>query len=194
MASTVRPETIRTFVAFGLPQWITDAIQEIQKDLKTRKLKIRWVPAKNLHMTLKFLGPTGKDQLEAVGQALTQALAGFSSLRLRARGLGVFPGIRRPRIVWIGIDGDIEALRQMQQSIEDHLAQVGFAPEKRSFKAHLTIGRVKGTLNANDLLKAIQAHQEFQSAAFQVRQIELIKSDLKPQGPQYSRLLGVALQ
>ena len=142
----------------------------------------------NLHLTLKFLGQTSTDKIHAVNQALIDAVAGVPSMKLCARALGVFPGIRKPRVIWVGLDGDIDVLIRLHRSIDSNLAMIGFPPEKRSFKAHLTIGRVKRAVNPQQMMAAIQRFQDYRSALFNVAYIELIKSDLKPQGPVYSQL------
>jgi len=195
MASgTNQSEKIRTFVAFDIPDAVTASIHEIQNTLKAKRLKVRWVRADNLHLTLKFLGAVSVDRMEAINQALELAAEKIPPLDLFARGLGVFPGVRRPRVIWVGINGDVETLMALQQAIDRHLASIGFAREKRSFKAHLTIGRVKGAINAKQLLEAIQLYQDYRSERFQVQRIELIRSDLKPQGPEYTSLATIALK
>ena len=186
MNNRTGPETIRTFVALSVPHAVAASIGEIQNTLKDRRFKVKWVATDNLHLTLKFLGPTRTDKIPSIAQALTDAVAGILPLTLSARALGVFPGIRNPRVIWVGLDGDLDALAQVHHAVDNHLALIGFPPEKRSFKAHLTVGRVKGALNPQLLLDVIQQFKEYRSAAFQVRQIELIKSDLKPNGPEYS--------
>ncbi len=191
--STNRSEALRTFVAIDLPDKVTAAIHDLQSALKTRKFSVRWVRADKLHLTLKFLGSTGIDRIDGIDQALKSAAAKIPYMSLFARGLGVFPGVRRPRVIWVGIGGEVEALMALQRAIDHNLALIGFPPEKRSFKAHLTIGRVKGAINAMHLLEALQKFKDFQTEPFQVQRIALIRSELKPHGPEYTTLATVTL-
>jgi len=181
-------EMIRTFVAVDLPDTVAASIRVLQNELRDQKFKIKWVRTDNLHLTLKFLGDTRADRIAVVNQALENAAAMGSPMTLGARGLGVFPGIRRPRVVWVGIDGDVDTLMRLQQAIDGTLASAGFPPETRSFKAHLTIGRVKGRVDTGRLLEVVQHYQRYRSESFQIKRFGLIQSDLKPQGPQYSYL------
>ena len=191
---TNKKAKIRTFVAFDIPDAVTASIHDIQNTLKARRFKVRWVRTDNLHLTLKFLGAVSVDRIDLIRQALKRAVENIPPLALFARGLGVFPGVRRPRVIWVGINGDVETLMALQQAIDGNLATLGFALEKRSFKAHLTVGRVKGAINAQQLQEVIQHYQDYRSESFQVQRIELIRSDLKPQGPEYTSLATIALK
>jgi len=180
-------------VAFELPDAVTASIRDIQNTLKARRFKVRWVRADSLHLTLKFLGPVNVDRIDTIAQALKKAAEKIPPVALFARGLGVFPGVRRPRVIWVGIGGEVGTLMALQQVIDRNLVSVGFSPEKRPFKAHLTLGRVKGAIKAKQLLEVLQQNKDFRSESFKVQRIELIRSDLKPQGPEYTRLATITL-
>jgi 2'-5' RNA ligase len=193
MIQSEKPDTLRAFVAFELPDAVVASIQKLQQALKGFKFNVRWVRTQHLHLTLKFLGDIGPDRVTPIHQALAVAAGGVSPLTFTAQGLGAFPGIRRARVLWVGLTGDIERLLVFQREIDRNLAQVGFGPEQRPFKAHLTLGRVKGNIDARQLLEAFQRFQDYRSEPFTARRIELIKSDLRPEGPVYSSLAAVAL-
>lgn len=193
MTHTEKLDTIRAFVAFELPDSVVASVRELQHGLKALKFKVRWVRTQQLHLTLKFLGDIGTERVDSIHRALALAVEGLTPLSLAARGLGAFPGIRRARVLWLGITGDVEGLLQLQRMIDLNLAAIGFAPEQRPFKAHLTLGRAKGDIDARKLLEAVQKYQDYRSEPFEVKRIELIRSDLKPEGPEYTRLATVAL-
>ncbi|MGD2271275.1 MAG: RNA 2',3'-cyclic phosphodiesterase [Desulfobacterales bacterium] len=184
--------SIRTFIAIELPQNIRAAIGEIQEVLKSNKFNAKWVRAENIHLTLKFLGnidPAAVAGIEAVLHDTVKTTAPFS---LMAKGLGVFPGLRRPRVIWIGIVGQIDALIRLQRGLDENLQKIGFTPEKRPFKGHLTIARVRGGLDSRRMAAAINRFQDFEAESFTVKNLVLFKSDLQPTGSVYTKLLDIA--
>jgi 2'-5' RNA ligase len=114
-------------------------------------------------------------------------------LALFIQGMGVFPGIKRPRVLWIGLGGEVEALRQLNSRIEDELAGLGFARENRGFKAHLTLARFKEGVASRDLLQAFEALGNYTPEPFAAKHLVLYKSDLRPQGALYTPLAEVLL-
>ncbi len=179
---------IRSFIAIELPEVIRTQLKGLQDNLKTCRFKVRWVRPENIHLTLKFLGNIDETDIEKVRGALTSRVDRFTPLSLSVKGVGVFPGIRRPRIIWSGMGGQLSALAALQKALAEDLAAIGFQQEKRPFKAHLTLGRVKGAIDALKLRDAILACADFESEIFTADKIFLFKSDLKPGGPVYSKL------
>lgn len=179
---------IRSFIAIELPEVIRTQLKDLQDNLKTCRFKVRWVRPENIHLTLKFLGNIDETDIEKVRGTLTSRVDRFTPLSLSVKGVGVFPGIRRPRIIWSGMGGQLSALAALQKALAEDLAAIGFQQEKRAFKAHLTLGRVKGAIDALKLRDAIQAFNNFESEIFTADKIFLFKSDLKPGGPVYSKL------
>jgi 2'-5' RNA ligase len=186
-------EKFRAFIAIALPPRVIEAIGALQSDLKDSKLKIRWVKPANIHLTLKFLGDIPAEMIPAIEQALGDAVAGHGPLRLSTKGIGVFPGIKKPRVVWVGVSGQTRQLRELHHSVESSLQGIGFAVEKRSFKSHLTMGRIKGFVDSQRLLDAMQRCSQFESETFDVHGIHLYRSQLKPSGAVYTRLVDAAL-
>jgi 2'-5' RNA ligase len=119
---------------------------------------------------------------------MTDAVDDFAPLNLVAGGLGVFPGIKRPRVIWLGLGGQIQLLIAMQRVLEDNLAALGFKKEKRPFKGHLTLGRFRQTVNPNTIHQIMRQYANGYSKEFTARRIILFKSDLKPTGAVYSQL------
>jgi 2'-5' RNA ligase len=187
------PKPIRVFVAVDLPQDVRQALKTAQDELRAHRFEIRWVKPENIHLTLKFLGDTLPADLARIGPALRSAAAAAAPFALAARGAGVFPGIKAPRVVWAGLGNELPALFALQQSVAQVLAKAGFAPEARPFKAHLTLGRVKGRIRPAELLAALQALGQWTSPAFRVESVTVFQSDLRPGGAVYTPLDVVPL-
>ena len=186
-------KSIRTFVAFEFPEKIIAWIGNIQEELRAYGLGIRWVPPQNIHLTLKFLGDIKESDVEKVGQAMFESAGRFAPLPMTAKGIGAFPGFKRPRVIWIGVSGQINDLIALQRTLDDNLNAIGFPKENRPFKGHLTLGRVKDRIDPKELLKALQAFSGFESEPFVIDKLILFKSDLKPSGAVYSKLMEADL-
>ena len=185
------PKKIRAFIAIDVPEPVLRAIAEAQDTLRGSGLKIRWVRKEGIHLTLKFLGDIDSDDVEKIRAGMGRATKAFSPVTMRADGLGVFPDLRRPRVVWVGLSGDIEALRALQRDLESQLNGLGFPKEKRPFKGHLTLGRVKGRLDRMKLREALEALGDFRTESFSAQSLVLFQSELRPDGAVYSRLAEV---
>ncbi len=187
------PDTIRTFIAFKLPKNIISYISEIQNRFKSYAFKARWVNPENIHLTLKFLGDINYTDIEKVSEAIINAVNNHTPVSLAVKGAGVFPGIKRPRVIWVGLTGEIEKLVGIQNDIEKNLEELGFPREKRPFRGHLTLGRIKGKINPKKLLDAMKKFEKFESELFIADKIFLFKSDLKSTGSVYTELKSISL-
>ena len=188
--------TVRAFVAIKLPEAIVDHAGALQDALKDRGLKLdklKWVKPRNLHLTLNFLGEIPESDVSAVGSAMGNAAGNHTPLDLAIQGMGVFPGIKRPRVLWIGFGGEVERLRQLQARLEDEFELLGYDREKRGFKAHLTLARIKGAIAPDRMLGAIEAVGHFSPRSFIARELILYKSDLRPTGAVYTPLEKIEL-
>lgn len=186
-------ESIRTFIAVELPEDITASIHGLQTDMRGIGIQARWVPPANIHLTLKFLGDIEAGLKEKIDLEIKNTVKNFSPFKLKAKGIGVFPGIKRPRVIWAGISGQVDLLLDMQKKLILGLEHLGFPREKRSFKGHLTIGRFKDKIDPKKILTAINEFGGFESREFTVRNLTFFKSDLKKTGAEYSRLTCSAL-
>jgi 2'-5' RNA ligase len=154
------PESIRTFIAFEIPEQVLSAIGKIQEVLKSYKFNIKWVRPESIHLTLKFLGnidPAAVKQIESVLRDTVKPYVPFS---IQAKGLGVFPGVKRPRVIWIGITGQIDRLIGLHRNLNKDLMAIGFSRDKRPFKGHLTLGRVKGGIDANRMRSVLTKYND----------------------------------
>ncbi len=186
--------TLRTFVAIKLPADIIDRVRALQDALKDHGLKLKWVKPSNLHLTLKFLGDIPESDVVAVGEAVRTAAGGRAPLDLTVQGMGAFPGIKRPRVLWVGFGGDVDRLKRLQTRIDEQLAKMGYGRDKRGFKAHLTMARIKGAVSSQRLLGAIETVGRFSPQPFTADRVILYQSDLHPTGAVYTALSEVKLQ
>ncbi len=186
-------QTIRAFIAFPLPELISTRICDIQERLKSYRLPVRWVKPENVHLTLKFLGEISLSTIDGIAEVIEDTVRDFSPLILFTKGLGVFPGIKKPRVIWIGISGDIKPLSEIQANLETNLEIKGFAKENRPFKSHLTLGRVKDDIHPENLIDILRSFSDFSSEPFEAGELVLYKSELNPSGALYTKLQTVYL-
>jgi len=180
---------IRSFLAFELPVEIREQIRVISKELKKTALPVRWVKADNIHLTILFLGSVDEDTIDDIEEKANLVVKGFSAFRIRLNAVGVFPHWRRPRVIWIGLNGDIGRLSDLRDELQEELKALGFMPEKRPFRAHLTLGRFKGPIDRDEDMKWIlDRYRDINSDLYQLNEFILYKSDLKPDGPVYTKM------
>jgi len=186
-------DTIRAFIAIELPEKVIASIGRIQESMRSHGFRVRWVRPQNIHLTLKFLGNIKAVETEMIKQAMLESAGGSAPISMAARGIGVFPGIKRPRVLWVGIGGQIGALIELQTALDEKLAAIGFSKEKRAFKGHLTMGRVKDKIDPKKLLGALKEFAGFETEPFVADRMILFKSDLKPTGAVYTKLMEANL-
>ena len=204
-------EKIRTFIAIELDESIKDSLTELQERLKGKAPRdsVRWVRSGGIHLTLKFLGDVPADQIGEITKALQKSSQGFAPFYLSCGELGCFPNLKRPRVVWVGIQEESESARggfgirrtgtlaQLQKAIEENVAPLGYPTEKRKFSPHLTIGRVQRRVSSGDrrqLGELVGASQIGTLGQMEVRSVNLMRSDLRPGGAVYTRLAEVELK
>lgn len=183
---------VRLFIALLLPDSLKQMLNDLILDLKPRGRGIRWVVAKNMHLTLKFIGEVPEDQIEPIGLALTRAVESRNSLEVRLGGLGGFPNLDNPRVLWAGLEGAEPAV-EMAGVIDRNLSELGLPKEKRPFSPHLTLGRIK----RKDNLQALATYMRdltCPTASITLNQVALVKSTLTPSGPIYENLKLITLE
>ena len=179
---------IRSFIAIEIPEETKAMIADVQQELKKSGAGVRWVKPGSMHLTLKFLGNIRPEQVDDIAAAVAQEVRSESVLTLQAEGLGGFPSQRKPRVIWVGLEGEVQRLSRIQARVEIGLEPFGFAREKRPFRPHLTIGRVKDRRRLQHLVDAMSALELPQFNSFDADEIILYKSDLRPTGAIYTRL------
>jgi 2'-5' RNA ligase len=183
-------EQWRLFVACELPSDALAALRSLQSRLRGRmELGLRWVRPEGMHLTLKFLGNVSRRHVREITEALEQAVLPFE-VNVTATHVGMFGGIR-PRVVWAGLDGDVERLQALADVVEGALGSVGFPGEGRPFRPHLTLARVPedlGTVDGRALHAAVQSFAMTQPVEITLREVALMRSVLGPGGARYQRL------
>jgi 2'-5' RNA ligase len=178
---------IRAFIAIELPEYVRLGLFQGGQALSHRlssKRAVRWVPSENLHLTLRFLGDSDSEQIEAAEKGLDDIARKSANFDLHLGKLGCFPNRRKPRVIWVDLGGDLTALTMLQQETEEMLSNLGWQSESRRFHAHVTLGRVKEShqvLNAN-----FPWELALDPLQIRVSHISLISSDLRPSGAVYT--------
>ncbi|NDY41791.1 RNA 2',3'-cyclic phosphodiesterase [Dissulfurirhabdus thermomarina] len=178
---------VRTFLAIDLPPAQRKALEAARRSLERAGGDVRWVPAANVHLTLKFLGGVPAGGLPRVLEAAAAACRGRAPFRLSVEGLGVFPGWHRPRVLWAGVGGDIPALAALHAAIESELAAAGFPAEERPFRPHLTLGRVRSLRGWAGVRDAMAASR-LATGPFTVERVVAYESRIGPRGAAYRPL------
>ena len=182
---------IRTFIAVALTGEVRPWIAPRMEDLRPRAQGIRWASPENLHLTLRFLGDVEEGQMPEVHQAVRSAAEGVSPFAIRPGAFGAFPNAQRPRVLYVSLEGDVERLGGLQRRIENELVGRGFPKEDRPFSPHLTIGRAMRDRRGPIDLPPTSAGT---APEMVVREVLVMKSDLRPEGPIYTPMASVNLK
>jgi RNA 2',3'-cyclic 3'-phosphodiesterase len=188
---------LRLFIAIETPAEIQ---QNVYKETANFRqgigFLVRWVPVENMHLTLKFLGDVSPSNVEFLTQMLRNEAEAVPCFIIHLTGLGAFPSVRRPRVIYIGIQAPA-ALDALQRGIDSAVHRLGYPSEERPFSAHLTLGRVKQNVGAADqqkIRRAIERTQVDLLGSARVDWVHLYKSELKPGGSVYTRLYSAPLK
>jgi 2'-5' RNA ligase len=188
---------LRVFIAVEIPLSIRQAIRDNTESMREALGSlIRWVPTENMHLTLKFIGDVSPANVELLSQMLTAETKGSAPFQMQIGGLGSFPGSRRARVIWIGIQAP-PGLASLQHGIESATTRLGYEPETRPFSPHLTIGRVRQQVSAGEqqqIRTALERTQVGDLGIAGITAVHLFKSDLQPTGSIYTRLFSAPLE
>ncbi len=184
---------LRCFIAITLPDPLKESMKKVIDGLMTSGADVRWVPAGNIHLTLKFLGSTNDTIIPEITERLSKKLSHFKPFYIKIGGIGCFPSDKRPRVIWIGAQ-DTGQMQDMQKGIDSELVSFGFAREERSFSPHLTIGRVRSPNKIPELMRRFAEFRDADFGSVEVTQIHIMKSELTAGGAEYSVLAGIPLR
>lgn len=184
---------LRAFIAIELPPEIQLRLSELRDELKATMsgLPLRWIPVENIHLTLKFLGDVSATNIETIADILRAECGHYAPMEMSVGELGVFPDLRHPRVVWVGVQFPDELL-QLQQRLEVETQRLGYPAEERQFSPHLTLARVQRGASREEqagIGEKLQVQKLGFLAAAVIDELALIKSELKPSGAVYTRLL-----
>ena len=185
--------TKRLFIAIDIkPDRDTlNHIHRIQNRLSDEAIK--WVDTSGIHLTLKFLGETDEALIPEIEEKLRQIASTHKSTRLEMRSMGVFPNPQRPRVIWLGMTSD-GILSDLVKRIDNRMQELGYQPEEREFKPHITLGRVKFLKNRKNLQKLLDTYSQTYFQDIPVDEIILYESQLTPKGARYTALARFKLQ
>lgn len=194
---------IRTFVAIELDAPLRKALAQLQTDLRSLlqktmgpEVRIQWVRPESVHLTLKFLGDIPEARIPEIQTALARVAGAHAGCTVDVGGLGAFPDARAPRVLWVGLSGQVEGVTRLAAAVERALEVLGFAPEPKPFNPHLTLARIKE--RSRDIGRALDAGRMLERASsigtVTVKAIALMKSELKPSGAVYTKLYEVSLK
>ncbi len=182
--------TFRGFVAVDIPS--TPALDGFAAELRAASHSLKVVSTAQLHLTLKFLGDTEEGLVPEIAAAIREAAGGNAPFEIRVRDTGAFPSPSRMSVIWVGVEG-AEPLARIASALEGSLELMGFPRETRSWKAHVTLARVKGHRDLDRVRHVLEAHTGDLFATHRVESIELKKSVLTPQGADYSIVESIRL-
>ncbi len=195
-----RPQQLRLFVACELPDDVRQALGRVQDDLRSAlsggTIRLRWVRPESVHITLKFLGEVEETRVAEITSALAAAVEPFELRLSSSAGLGGFGGARL-RVVWLGLEGDVEALAALAGRVEQALTPLGFAAERRPFAAHLTIARVTDRASSEErrqLALLLERHRIPALPPMILTEVRLMRSVLGPGGSAYYRMASFPQQ
>jgi 2'-5' RNA ligase len=188
--------TIRTFFAIELPTLTLEQIAKELYDLKNSIPKnIKWVPIDSMHITIKFIGEFNPKYQSSIQKDLQSHLIGLGEIKLSFGKIGVFPNLRNPRVVWLGLNVPRQLIK-LARIVNLVTHNYGFPQEKRNFSPHLTIGRIRNNVSSSEreLIGQMIANYRFKEIEpFSTNRVSFIKSSLTPKGPVYSTLFEIPL-
>lgn len=183
---------MRTFISIELTDKIKDNIEKVISRLKEQLAPINWVEKKNLHVTLKFLGNVEENDLGSLEDCVKQCTKGFKPFELSFAGIGAFPDLKHPRVLWIGTDVGGDKAKELADNVECEVSKKGFREEERDFSPHLTIGGIKGKIDLAPLEGFISQHKDTGFGSVTVDRISIMKSTLKRTGPVYEEIKQIS--
>jgi 2'-5' RNA ligase len=184
---------VRLFVAVEIAGEIRKKLAEFQDALKKVDADVGWIAPENLHITLKFIGSIDEEKIEAITNIIKDSVTHIRPFDLDYRGVGILPAEKNPRVIFVEVIDGGGVLVKIHERLDNQLMALGVEHEDRKFKAHLTVGRIKTRRNVRKLIENLNSYNGFDFGSEHVTQVVLMKSNLSPEGPIYTKLHGVDL-
>ena len=181
-------ETIRTFIAIELPPQAHVELVSLQAELKKSAADVKWVEPENIHLSVRFIGDVGPDRAEEIKKQLAETAAGSKAFEFTMKGIGAFPDLSFPRVIWLGVDRGAAESARFAGDLEAKLRAIGISGEERKFHPHITLGRVRSQKNSDRLRKLIETTKFEASPIIKAEYLTLFMSRLTPQGSIYTPL------
>ena len=180
---------IRSFLAFELPQDIKTVVTRVAGEIRKSALDVRWVRPESIHLTMVFMGGVPSEQIPSIGEAVGAVCAIHGSFKISLKPMGCFPNSRNPRVVWLGIDGDMERMSRFRDELQAALLPYGIKEEERAFRPHLTLGRFKKPAKRQpELEQMLATYGDLSSPSCTLNELILFRSELKPGGAVYTKM------
>jgi 2'-5' RNA ligase len=180
---------IRSFLAFELPDKIKKEVTRISGEIKKTGLNAGWVKPGNIHLTVIFLGDIDEKDIPDIISSMDNMVVKHEPIDILLGGMGLFPDIRKPRVLWLGLNGEIERLSSLRDDLQKPLELYGVKQEKRSFKPHLTLGRFRKPVKEKSLLqRVLEDYGDISGPDGRLDELMLFKSELKHGGSVYTKL------
>jgi 2'-5' RNA ligase len=183
---------VRTFIALVIPDAWKEFLGRVEGDLAARMTGLSWVKPENMHITVRFLGDLGEDGVRRAGEAARRGAAGHAIFRAGLGPLGAFPSLKRPRVLWTGLQEGAEDSIALARDVNRTLEREGFGPADKPFKPHITLARVREHAQGVEAFERYLPPALPAAAAFD--RIVVMKSDLHPAGARYTALEEIRLR
>ena len=185
-------DTVRVFVSVGLSsearEVLVDTVERIRTGLPDC---IQWARPDGMHLTLKFLGNIPSADVSLLLECVREIARAKPAFSLKLTGLGMFPNRRKPRVLWAGVGGDLDALSSLQQVAEDAIDSLGYSPEYRPFRPHITLGRPRRRVSDAQLARigaVVSDLTALHPVPWEVDSVDVMRSELHPSGARYTVL------
>lgn len=185
---SVNQKHIRCFVAIEIPEAIRTLLISAQEDLRKDIRGASWVKSGNIHLTLKFLGDVAPSQISVIKNGIEQVTDTRSSFSMEIGGIGAFPNLTRPRIIWAGVKSGADEVTAIAREINAGLSLHGYEPDEKRFRPHLTLARLKRRVNLKPFVDVFRQYDTINGATMVVNQIQVVQSRLRPSGAIYTSL------
>jgi 2'-5' RNA ligase len=182
---------IRSFLAFELPEDIKAIVTRVSGEIRKSSLEVRWVRPEFIHLTVVFMGDVESERIPLMGEPVLAVCSEHSPFRISLKPMGCFPNSRNPRVLWLGIDGDLNRMSHFRDDLQHALSPFEIKKEERPFRPHLTLGRFKKPgKKQSELEQLLAKYRDLSSPACTLGELVLFRSDLKPGGAVYTKMLS----
>ena len=180
---------IRSFLAFELSEGMKKTVVRVSEEVGHYGLDARWVKPENIHLTIVFMGNVKTDDIGRLGDEVRKVCSGYGPFGIAIKGMGCFPNRQRPRVLWIGLDGDIGRMSRFRDDLQKPLKVFGIKEERRRFSPHLTLARFRSTRKGGyELEDILNGYEALESPYESLSELSLFQSELKPGGAVYTKL------
>lgn len=181
--------TFRAFIAVEIDDQTKQKISELISNLKKSDADAKWITEDQIHLTLKFLGNICEGDVQKISDALSGVSNNFNSFMINFSGIGAFPNLNHPAVIWLGVDKGADYLKTLAEGIENELEKSGFAREAREFQPHLTLARIRSPKNMPELARLAKKTDFISGNDVQIDKLILFQSRLSPKGAVYTIIL-----